>query len=99
MAPSTIASWLGTSGTGFRDFTRIARSDAELWAEILLENGKPLAETLSAASQHLQELAAAIEHGDAEGVERFLALARDHLATLDRVEAVAHEERDRESGE
>jgi len=87
------------AGPGFRDFTRIARSDAELWAEILLENGKPLAETLSAAGRHLERLATAIGRGDADAVERFLARARDHLAALEGARAAAHEERDRTAGE
>ena len=36
-------------GTGFRDFTRIARSDPELWAEILCANRKALAGPLARA--------------------------------------------------
>jgi prephenate dehydrogenase len=67
-------------GSGFRDFTRIAKSDPELWAEILCANRKALAGPLGRAAARLGELARAIEQGDAEAVERFLATARDTLA-------------------
>jgi cyclohexadieny/prephenate dehydrogenase len=69
-------------GTGFRDFTRIAHSDPELWAEILCGNRKALADTLSRAGARLAELARAVEQGDGEAVERFLAAARESLARL-----------------
>lgn len=67
-------------GSGFRDFSRIARSDPELWAEILCANRKALAGPLALAAARLAELARAVEQGDAEAVERFLATARDSLA-------------------
>jgi prephenate dehydrogenase len=69
-------------GTGFRDFTRIAKSDPELWAEILCANRKALAGPLGRAAARLAELARAVEQGDAEAVERFLASARESLARL-----------------
>jgi prephenate dehydrogenase len=69
-------------GPGFRDFTRIAHSDPELWAEILCGNRKALAGPLARAGARLAELARAVEQGDAEAVERFLATARESLARL-----------------
>jgi prephenate dehydrogenase len=70
-------------GAGFRDFTRIAHSDPELWAEILCDNRKALAGPLARAAERLAELARALEQGDAEAVERFLAAARESLARFD----------------
>lgn len=67
-------------GPGFRDFTRIAKSDPELWAEILCANRKALAGPLARTAARLAELARAVEQGDAESVERFLATARESLA-------------------
>jgi cyclohexadieny/prephenate dehydrogenase len=67
-------------GPGFRDFSRIAWSDPELWAEILCANRKALAGPLGLAAARLAELACAVEQGDAEAVERFLATARESLA-------------------
>jgi len=69
-------------GSGFRDFTRIAHSDPELWAEILCANGKALAGPLAAVADRLRELARAAEQGDTETTLRYLAAARDSLARL-----------------
>jgi prephenate dehydrogenase len=65
---------------GFRDFTRIAGSDPELWADILVTNRKALAGPLAAAARSLAKLAEAIEAGDLESVHRLLAAAREALA-------------------
>jgi cyclohexadieny/prephenate dehydrogenase len=67
-------------GGGFRDFTRIAASDPELWADILATNAKALAGPLAAAGAALGALARAIEAGDVEAVHRFLAAASEALA-------------------
>jgi prephenate dehydrogenase len=67
------------AGAGFRDFTRIARSDAELWADILTANRKALAAPLGAAGARLQAIAQALEAGDAEGLDRLLSAARSAL--------------------
>jgi cyclohexadieny/prephenate dehydrogenase len=67
------------AGPGFRDFTRIARSDAELWSEILLENRKALAGPLARVREQLTELMRALEEGDGEAVERLLAEGRAAL--------------------
>jgi len=67
-------------GAGFRDFTRIAASDPELWADILATNAKALAGPLAAAAGALAALARAIEAGDVEAVHRTLAAASESLA-------------------
>lgn len=69
-------------GPGFRDFTRIAQADPELWADILCSNGKALAGPLAAVAAALERLSRSVEQGDAEATERFLAEARDALARL-----------------
>ncbi len=68
------------AGPGFRDFTRIARGDPELWADILTANAKALAAPLQAVGEALQELGRAVEAGDLDAVERCLAAARTALA-------------------
>jgi prephenate dehydrogenase len=70
------------AGAGFRDFTRIAGSDPEMWGEILVANRKSLSGPLAHAAGRLAELAALVEAGDAEAVHRFLATARDSLAAV-----------------
>jgi len=64
------------AGAGFRDFTRIARSEPELWAEILAANRKALAAPLQVAGRALAELGQAIEANEVEVLERFLGGAR-----------------------
>ncbi len=68
------------AGAGFRDFTRIAQSDPELWGDILTANRKALAAPLAFAAAGLQEFARALEAGDADVVERRIAAARAALA-------------------
>jgi prephenate dehydrogenase len=68
------------AGPGFRDFTRIAHGDPELWSEILAANRKALAGPLHAAAARLAELARELEAGDAEALERWLTEARGALA-------------------
>lgn len=68
-------------GPGFRDFTRIARSDAELWGDILTANAKALGGPLDLVSRSLGELAQLLQTGDAEALEQWLQAARDALAS------------------
>ncbi len=67
-------------GSGFRDFTRIAQSDPELWSDILTGNRKAVAAPLHAVQEALAELARAIEANDVDAVERWLAAARAALS-------------------
>ena len=70
------------AGGGFRDFTRIAQSDAEMWGEILRLNGKALSGPLEQFSASLAKLARALEEGDAASLERTLTQARERLAEV-----------------
>jgi prephenate dehydrogenase len=71
------------AGGGFRDFTRIARSDAELWGDILRSNSKALVGPLQQSGEALQRVARAIEDGDIDAIEGFLAEARATLAAVE----------------
>ncbi len=68
------------AGAGFRDFTRIAHSEPELWAEILAANRKALAAPLQVAGRALAELGHAIDANEVEVLERFLGAARVALS-------------------
>jgi prephenate dehydrogenase len=74
------------AGPGFRDFTRIARSDPELWAEILIANGKAVAGPIARVAERLAELARTLEAGDADTAVRLLGEAR---ASLDRADDIS----------
>jgi cyclohexadieny/prephenate dehydrogenase len=70
------------AGSGFRDFTRIAQSDAELWGEILSLNNKALSGPLTHFSASLAKLARILEEGDSESLEQLLSQARERLAEV-----------------
>lgn len=55
---------LDHAGSGFRDFTRIAGSSAEMWRDICLANRAVLLEALDAYADSLDGLRAAIEAQD-----------------------------------
>jgi cyclohexadieny/prephenate dehydrogenase len=74
------ASAFALKGAGFRDFTRIAGSAPELWADILATNAKALAGPLGATARALAALARAIEAEDGPALHRFLAGASEALA-------------------
>jgi prephenate dehydrogenase len=71
-------------GTGARDTTRLAASSPDMWLDILLHNGDPLAEALSSVEGRLAELRRLIQTGDRPGLERYLETARDFRRGLDR---------------
>ncbi len=71
------------AGTGFRDFTRIAQSDPELWGGILTANRKAIAAPLQSVAEALTELGRAIEADDADALERWIAMAREALSSID----------------
>ncbi len=69
------------AGPGFRDFTRIAHSDSELWSDILTANRKAIAAPLEAVAEAVTGLARAIEANDSEAVERWISTARSTLSS------------------
>ena len=68
-------------GPGFRDFTRIARSDAELWGDILTANAKALEGPLAVVGRAIGELTRLLQAGDADALEQWLQVAREGLAS------------------
>lgn len=75
------AAAMALAGTGFDDFTRIARSDSAMWSEILNINRKAVSGALQSVGQSLSELGHAIESGDQPAQETFLAQGSDALAS------------------
>ena len=67
---------------GFRDFTRIASSDPQMWHDICVANRGPLMEALNAFNHDLGALAEAVSCGDSETVLELFGrakFARDNL--------------------
>ena len=68
---------LAVAGGGFRDTTRIAASDPDLWVGILEGNRPAVLEALSAYRDRLGVLHAAIEGGDQEALRALMLRASD----------------------
>ena len=72
---------LPLTGGGFRDFTRIAAANPELWWRIMRLNRGALSEALDDYSRNLAALVAALEQGDeATGLALIRAAARKRQA-------------------
>ncbi len=70
---------------GFRDFTRIASSDAIMWRDIMLANKKAVLASIDLFMANLQRLRAAIEAGDSlamTGIFTRAKTARDHFSSM-----------------
>jgi prephenate dehydrogenase len=61
---------------GFRDFTRIAASDTEMWLDICLANAKQILALIEEFAGELAEFTSCLEKRDADGLRRFLSSAR-----------------------
>ena len=69
-------------GGGFRDTTRIASSNADMWADICMTNGEAIASDLRELQAILGEVITAVEHHDRQAVHDYFAASkqlRDHL--------------------
>jgi cyclohexadieny/prephenate dehydrogenase len=69
LADETRQQVLKFSATGFRDFTRIAASDPEMWRDVFLNNREALLEMLARFTEDAQAMARAVRWGDAEYIE------------------------------
>jgi len=66
---------LSLAGPGFRDFTRIAASDAHMWRDILLANAAQVLHQSRQFRQSLQELEKLLETGNGQGLQDRITLA------------------------
>lgn len=67
---------LGYSAGGFRDFTRIASSNPEMWKDIVLQNRDEVLRAVGHYRRNLDLLARRIAGSDAEGLRRYFARAK-----------------------
>lgn len=61
---------------GFRDTTRIASSNPDLWEDIAFSNREPIIRQLDVLNRHLNELKSALEKNDREDLKRQLERAK-----------------------
>ena len=73
--------YLSLAGPGFRDFSRIAASDPQVWRDILLSNREELLAQAAIFREQLGELEALIVKGDADGLGRLIEQASDTRAS------------------
>lgn len=64
---------LKLAGGGFKDTTRIASSNADMWADICMTNGEAIVNHIHLLQGILGEVAEAIERGDREALHEYFA--------------------------
>ena len=69
LAEETREAVLKFAASGFRDFTRIASSDVDMWRDIFLNNREALLEMLARFTEDSHALARAVRWGEAEFIE------------------------------
>jgi prephenate dehydrogenase len=72
---------LEVAASGFRDATRMASSDPEMWRDILMTNRATIGRTIAAFRKDLDKLAALIDAGDADAIEKFFLIAKKRRDT------------------
>ncbi len=76
LADETRTQVLQFAATGFRDFTRIAASDPEMWRDVFLNNREALLEMLARFTEDAQAMARAVRWGDAAYIEDRISRGR-----------------------
>jgi prephenate dehydrogenase len=76
LARCTADEDLPLTAGGWRDCTRIAAGDVELWTQILLDNGDNVLKSLARFEKSLTNLRAAIESGDVRRLSQLLKEAK-----------------------
>ena len=69
LSEETRESVLKFAASGFRDFTRIAGSDVDMWRDIFLNNREALLEMLARFSEDAHALGRAVRYGQADFIE------------------------------
>ncbi|MFO1042992.1 MAG: prephenate dehydrogenase/arogenate dehydrogenase family protein [Planctomycetaceae bacterium] len=71
------------TGTGFRDTTRIAAGDPQLWTGILMQNAQHVAAGIEAVQHQLQKYQAALRDGNTDQILNLLKDGQQQRAALD----------------
>ncbi|SMC75934.1 prephenate dehydrogenase [Sporomusa malonica] len=80
------------AGGGFRDTTRIASSNADMWADVCMTNAAPIADSLDKFSQLIGQVSQAIRQGDRASIHQFFANAKERRDELLKLEEVVTEQ-------
>ena len=74
----------GFSAGSFRDMTRVARLNPQMWTELFMLNREPLMSELDALIEHLNEYRDALANADAETMRTLLQQGTERKEIVDR---------------
>jgi prephenate dehydrogenase len=80
--PADLENNLKLAGGGFRDTTRIASSNADMWADICLTNSDSIINSLSNLQSIINTVIEAIDHNDRQTVHEFFYTAKERRDAL-----------------
>lgn len=78
-----VPDWPGLAGGGYRDSTRIALGQPDLWTGILLANRREISTSVAELIEILQNVRIALEAGDADAIHALLAAGRSARQQFD----------------
>lgn len=67
---------LALAGGGFKDTTRIASSNADMWADICMTNGENIVRHLESLKDVIDEVTGAIRRGDRDAIHSYFSAAK-----------------------
>ncbi len=73
----------GFSAGSFRDMTRVAYLNEDMWTELFMDNRAPLAEEIKTLEGHLREYRLALENGDADVLRSLLREGRERKEAVE----------------
>lgn len=76
LARAVPQEYLKFASTGFKDTTRIAASDAEVWSDIFLSNQNNILKAIDALEVNLSKIKSAIIKRDRKAIDKFLGQAK-----------------------
>ena len=75
----------GFSAGSFRDLTRVAWLNEEMWTQLFLDNRECLAEEIDGLAERLKEYSAALKAGDGPALKALLREGRERKEGVDRL--------------
>lgn len=81
-AGGDLESCIKLIGGGFKDTTRIASSNADMWADICMTNDKAIANNLRDMKNILDEVITAIEKGDRQAIHDYFAASKSRRDSI-----------------
>ena len=79
----TAKEHFGYSAGSYKDLTRVARLNPEMWAELMIKNGDYLGEEVRTLIENLEKYLSAIEKGDKQTLKKLLKEGSDIKISLD----------------